>query len=132
MNDNIKPLYYFPFTDEFNEDNIIVYVRDEDKVPVVVWNFFKGEDKVGFLHTLFNLEDESGEHQGQGSIIKKVYFTDDFSFDELKEKVKDPQTPIETYDLFSLIKEEKVVNLFDDEYFIKRTNLLNTLIDTQE
>ena len=127
MKDNMKPTFYFPFTDETNEDNIIILVRDEDEVPLLIWNFFIGESKVGFLHTLFEMEDESGEQQGQGSIIKKIIFNDEFDFSDVKQKIK-PNTPVEEYDLLSYVKEQKIVNLFDDEYFTKRVEVLNNLI----
>jgi len=128
----MKQSFYYPFTDHTNDKNLIVYVRDEDSVPVMIWNFFGGQEKVGFLHILFEMSDEDGKECGLGSLMKKVFFNDDFNYDELKEKIGTIWTTTDDYNILSFITEEKLVGMYDDEYFNKRVDVLNNLIETGE
>lgn len=129
---DMKQAFYHPFNDETNENNKIIYVRDEDGVPMMIWNFFGGEEKVGFIHILFQMEDEDGKNCGLGSLMKKVFFNDDFNYDEVISNIGTIWTTTNDYDFLSFIKEEKVVGMYDDEYFNKRVEVLNNLIEAGE
>jgi hypothetical protein len=128
----MKQSFYYPFTDHTNENNLIVYVRDEDSIPVMIWNFFGGEERIGFLHILFEMSDEDGKDCGVGSLMKKIIFNEEFNYEEIKSNIGTIWTTTDDYNLLSFIQEEKLVGMYDDEYFNKRIEVLNNLIENGE
>ena len=128
----MKQSFYYPFTDHTNENNLIVYVRDEDSIPVMIWNFFGGEERIGFLHILFEMSDEDGKDCGKGSLMKKIIFNEEFNYEEIKSNIGTIWATTDDYNLLSLIQEEKLVGMYDDEYFNKRIEVLDNLIENGE
>lgn len=125
----MKGIYHL-IQDTTNENNIMVYVRDEDKKPIMIWNFYSESD-YAHIHSLYELEDPTNEDQPiqMGSVIRKVKLKGDIDFNTLKSNVGTNWYSTDDYDLLSIREDDVVSNLLDDEAFLRRTRILDELID---
>jgi len=125
----MKGIYHL-IQDTTNQNNIMVYVRDEEKTPIMIWNFYNDSD-YAHIHSLYELEDPTNEEQPiqKGSVIRKVKLTGDIDFNTLKSNVGTNWHSTDDYDLLSIREDDVVSNLLDDEAFLRRTRILDELID---
>lgn len=125
----MKGIYHL-IQDASNEQNIMIYVRDEDKTPIMIWNFYQDSD-YAHIHSLYELEDPTNEEQPiqKGSVIRKVKMYGDVDFNMIKSNVGTNWITTDDFDLLTIREDDVVSNLLDDEGFYRRTRILDELID---
>ncbi len=123
----MKTIYHI-FTDN-NSDDMIVYLRDENNIPVMIWNFYANSD-YAHIHSLYEMEDPTNEEEPlqKGSIIRKVKLNGDFKLETLKSNLETNWDTTDDFDILSLREDDVISNVLDDEAFYRRTKILDELI----
>ena len=124
----MKKGIYHLFIDETDDKNMIVYIRDEENIPIMIFNFYSDE-KYAHIHMLFEAEDpENPEEIHKGSMIKKIELKGDFDFNTLKSNIGTNWTTTDEYDILSVRESDTLSQLLTDEEFYRRSNLLDEII----
>jgi len=123
----MKTIYHI-FTDN-NSDDMIVYLRDENNIPVMIWNFYANSD-YAHIHSLYEMEDPTNEEEPlqKGSIIRKVKLNGDFKLETLKSNLETNWDTTDDFNILSLREDDVISNVLDDEAFYRRTKILDELI----
>jgi hypothetical protein len=123
----MKTIYHI-FTDN-NSDDMIVYLRDENNIPVMIWNFYANSD-YAHIHSLYEMEDPTNEEEPlqKGSIIRKVKLNGDYNLETLKSNLETNWDTTDDFDILSLREDDVISNVLDDEAFYRRTKILDELI----